>query len=499
MHKVFRSHWFYFALIIAISFVFRLYQIDIRPLHNDEAVNHLFLGDISRLGYYPYSHLNYHGPFYFYITFFLVSIFGDSELGLRLSSILMGVGLASLPLMLRGQLGWKFVYVSSVLLSISTSLFFFSRYAIHETSFVFLAVLLFFSLHLWLEHKNKKYFYIAVVSLAFFIATKETFIITIAVLGFCILVSYYNRIKEFFPGRVDVYWCIGILVFILIILFSGFFLNIYGIKEMFLAVPQWVGRNSSDTGHFKPWGYYFSIIFSSLPLDYLEEFGLKKTYWKAVKYPVEPQFIISLVLLVFTFKPLIKFNANSINRFGFISFLSTLLITGIYSFPVDYKAPWLIMSICAFWSLFLAWQIYYIIESKKFKCVAIVLLLTLVSTLASNIYYNFSFPYGANNPLSYVHTSKGALDLKSDIESYCDKNDKAKVLIAVNSYWPLPYYLRNSSCKIAYKQAKTYDSKKRDHDVVVLDKGIKTDDPAWATKYYRISDVQETMTWYRRR
>ncbi|MCB0340148.1 MAG: hypothetical protein KDD53_11115, partial [Bdellovibrionales bacterium] len=51
-----------------LAYVLRTYEIGLRPLHNDEGVNFYFLQEIGRLGYYPYSHENYHGPLYFYFT-----------------------------------------------------------------------------------------------------------------------------------------------------------------------------------------------------------------------------------------------------------------------------------------------------------------------------------------------------------------------------------------------------------------------------------------------
>ncbi len=79
------------ALIIIIATLFRCWMIDTRPLHSDEGVNFLFVQTTNREGYYPYSHVNYHGPLFFYLITWAVNLIGESEFGLRFIAILFGI------------------------------------------------------------------------------------------------------------------------------------------------------------------------------------------------------------------------------------------------------------------------------------------------------------------------------------------------------------------------------------------------------------------------
>ena len=120
---------FFLILIIVSAFLLRCYAIDLRPFHHDEGVNYHFLREMVNRGYYPYLHENYHGPFYFYFAQFIRWGYGDSELSIRMPSIIAGTGICLLPMFFLSR-GVLFVLVSALLLAISPSMIFHSRYAI---------------------------------------------------------------------------------------------------------------------------------------------------------------------------------------------------------------------------------------------------------------------------------------------------------------------------------------------------------------------------------
>ena len=113
-------------------------------------------------------------------------------------------------------------------------------------------------------------------------------------------------------------------------------------------------------------------------------------------------------------------------------------------------------------------------------------------------YYNFKMPFGPNNPFSYVHTSQGKMDLVAKIKRYWQKDPKAKVLIGVNAYWPLPYYLREKSKQLGYLKTKDVDAYKDEYKIIIVDKTVHWKNPGWEKKYYRLSDVQESNTYFKK-
>ena len=53
--------------------------------------------------------------------------------------------------------------------------------------------------------------------------------------------------------------------FLTVLSFSGGFRWPGGLREMLLAVPQWVSRNESDVGHHKPFWYYGKMFYEQEP------------------------------------------------------------------------------------------------------------------------------------------------------------------------------------------------------------------------------------------
>ena len=239
-----------FVFILAFALFVRVYDIDLRPLHNDEGVNYYFFNNIRSDGFYHYSHKNYHGPSYFYLSTWLTNpdMLGVSEFGMRSSAIFIGVASILLLLLLKPLQGRCFTLLAALLLASSSSLVFYSRYAIHESLLVFAGVWLGFSIYSWWKRSSVSAIYQAGVAGALLITTKETFIITLFNI-FCAYISLggYKRCWRAISSQWQhVLWSLLLLIMIVVVTFTGGFQWMEGLREMFLAVPQWVGRNTSD-------------------------------------------------------------------------------------------------------------------------------------------------------------------------------------------------------------------------------------------------------------
>lgn len=176
-----------FVLVLALAFFLRTYHIELRPLHSDEAVNFHFLVGIRETGVYRYSHENYHGPAYFLINYLMSELTGTSEYGLRSTSIFFGALLPLLLLPLKQVTGWFFILLSALLIAVSPSMVFYSRYAIHEMLFVFSTTWLAVETYLVFAQKQSSRIYFAALALALLCATKETYVITCASLFAAVL------------------------------------------------------------------------------------------------------------------------------------------------------------------------------------------------------------------------------------------------------------------------------------------------------------------------
>lgn len=476
-------------LILAIivgAFFLRTYEIQLRPLHHDEGVNFHFLKEISAKGYYEYSHLNYHGPLYFYISKLFLNIFGENELGLRLGSIVSGMVLVVLPFFIMESLGVGFALLTAAFLALSPSLVFHSRYAIHEMLFLLLSIWFAVANFKWFASGAKSDLYQIFISLALLIATKETFVITGAATLLGLLCAFGFR---HVGSQVLSNWARyggPFVAFTVLLLgsFSGGFQWFAGIHEMFLAVAQWISRGTGDVGHFKPFLFYTRVIqrtephllifyaislgaFLALILPKLKEAKVAQIFW-------QDQFLRFLIGL----------------SVGF------WLIYGL----VSYKTVWLIISQTGALILLMTRVFYltFVHSSRLSKAlIGIVIALSLGVSASNSIYFNFTEPYSQSHPYCYVHTSEGMLRLVSDIRKYQQTHLNSKILVGVNSYWPLPFYLKDYASLVAYQNIQGPQVYANTTDIIIADSTSTSQMPGWVRKYYRLSGVQESHTYFR--
>lgn len=506
-----------FVAVVVSTLWLRVHDIANRPLHNDEGVNYFFIEQLRDLGYYPYSHENYHGPSYFYLTGLVTALLGDAELGLRGSAILVGTLTVPLLLLLL-PFGRAFVLLSAVLFALSPSLTFYARYAIHETLFLFAGLGGGISLFRWLREERALWLYLGALFLGVFIATKETFIITLFSLGLATLSLGDWRAKAALVRAQwqHVCWAILLAVIVTFAFFTGLFRWMVGLREMLLAVPQWIGRGHGDTGHFKPFWYYGNMFLQAEPVVLLavllpgvalliQQFSSAGR--RAVVPPVGPAprknlkkrsvESASVESTATTVSP-----KRSSSDLLFIRYLSVWAVTSfvVYS-AVQYKTPWLIINLTAPLLLCSAWWSVRLSSASRPWRLAFVGVGVFACVLqgAKMAEYVFRMPYGNGNPFSYVHTTAGMVELMSDIERYWEKHPGAMVLIGVNGYWPLPYYVRNHKQLVHYVSSDDVHAYKDRYDILVMDRSVDWQDGGWARKYYRLSDVQESHTFFRRR
>jgi uncharacterized protein (TIGR03663 family) len=503
---------FVLVLILCTAIFLRVYSISDRPMHSDEGVNYHFVKQMMVEGYYHYSHKNYHGPSYFYFLYWVHSFFGSEELQHRLPAIISGVLVVLAPLLLTGVVSLGSLLTPMILLALSSSLVFYSRYSIHEMLLVFASFWFLFSSLRWLERKEERMLIQIGMSLALLISTKETFII----FGFALFVSLFTLYSpRYVFGLLFQHWFYflwGLFFFILITIafFSGFFQHSEGLRELFMGVEQWIGRGYSDKGHHKPYYYYANMMKTAEPLVLLVMvpfllyvfLGLKKIFYLFRREGFRTKTLIKVPSIWYA-----SFD-SSIDRVIFGSALVSLITFVVYSY-VPYKTPWLIVN-CTAPALFSLGL--FVSRISRYRNVYLLLVGSLSAiSIWYALKYNFmndSLPryvqpivssvgtYSNENPYSYVQTTGGMVEVVDDIVSYLEKNPDGKVLLSVRTYWPLPYYLREYARNVSYAK---YSRDKNDYTkygIMVLDKSVNIEDPLWDKKYFRLSGVQESHVYY---
>lgn len=196
-------HWLAAAVGLFIVFsVVWFSRLDMRPMHNDEGVNAMFVQKLITKGQYKYDPVNYHGPsFYFlyYLPTRAAALWRDgiskfsihSPSGLSVRVLRSGVALTGLLILLGCLLAYNWIGFSGaitafLLLATSCDFFFYSRYFIHETLFMFFALGIYLSFFAYRLVRRPLYLCLGWCSVSFFFCTKETSVVGLIVMGLSI-------------------------------------------------------------------------------------------------------------------------------------------------------------------------------------------------------------------------------------------------------------------------------------------------------------------------
>ena len=222
-----------FAGLALVALGLRLWELDGRTMHYDESLHvhyawRLATGD-------GYSHSPWmHGPFQVHLTALFFTLFSDSDFTARLAYALFGSALVALPYFLRTYLGRTGAVVTSVLLALSPSLLYFSRFGRNEILMAFLAMALLILMWRYLNEGKDRYLYMASAVLALAFATKETSYIVVAIFGVALLFMSLTEIVPLVLGRIKLSELRGAPAFLLLM--------------ATLTLPQWSAGASFPLG-----------------------------------------------------------------------------------------------------------------------------------------------------------------------------------------------------------------------------------------------------------
>jgi len=455
------NRWAALAWLLAVAgaLALRCPQLGVRPLHNDEGVNAVKLAALWERGEYRYDPHEYHGPTLHYLSLpFLwagpaktAAELSDAQL--RVVTVVFGVGLIALLLLLRDGLGGAATAWAAVFLAVSPAMVFYSRYFIHEMLLVFFTLLTLAAG--WRYARSRKFIWAALVgaSIGLMFATKETFVLTLAALFIALLATrIWNQWRVRRVGSVNqsaaprsplARWTprarhVGVAIIagglFWLLLFSSFFSNPAGLADSITTYLPWLSRAGGDSPHIHPWNFY-----------------LERLLWfHPVKSPVWSEAVIA-VLAVCGAAAAFCSNSTLVSRPGLARFLVfyTAALTAIYS-VISYKTPWCLLN---FWLGVIllagigAAALLQLCRNRVTQFLLISLLAVGVLHLALQSWLlSQRFPSDLRNPYVYSQTSPHARELVARVEAIArvapEGLGTVVKVIAPESYWPLPWYLR---------------------------------------------------------
>ncbi len=156
-----------FILILILTIFLRFWTLDLKLLHHDEAIHSWFSYELLTKGTWMYDP-SYHGPFLYYVTAGMFSIFGDSDLVARLLPALFGTLLNSLVYCIYriGYINKKQTLLACLFIALSPDMVYFSRFLRHDIFMLFFTFLLLVAILYYFERGQIRFAIIAAVAMA---------------------------------------------------------------------------------------------------------------------------------------------------------------------------------------------------------------------------------------------------------------------------------------------------------------------------------------------
>ncbi|PWT90289.1 MAG: hypothetical protein C5B55_09955 [Blastocatellia bacterium] len=454
--------WIGVVAILCLGAVLRLYNLNLVPLHHDEGVNGNFLVRLVRENIYHYDPANYHGPTLYYfaaiipwVTKLLFGAAARDEYGLttfniRLIPALFGLGTIALIFCLRRRLGTVATLSAALFVAVSPGAVYLSRYFIHETQFVFFTLGIVVAGLRFYDERRPHHLILAFVSAALLFATKETAMISAAVLFLAlVLTNIYKRlvkrsrvstkqrkktqteaglgltelVEEIGGTSTLLLWILlGSVLFVAIniVFYSSFFSNYpQGIYDSLKTFDFWTKTGKAQHVH-PPVTYIHWLVFQEAPLLFLGAIG-------AVFAVLKPK-----------------------NSFALFSAMWAFGLIAAYSL-VPYKTPWLQLNFIIPLAIIAGYavQTFYQLDLNQLRFAVTVVVIAIGISFYQTIDLNF-FNYDNDSEYYvyvYAHTKRDTVQLVNEIDKLAQQNQKNLTGITIVSpdYWPLPWYLRNYS------------------------------------------------------
>ena len=439
-----------FLLIVILTIFVRFWQLDLKLLHHDEAIHSWFSYELLTKGTWIYDP-SYHGPFLYFVTAGMFSLFGDSDLVARLLPSLFGTLLIPLVYCIYriGYIDKKQTLFAALFLAISPDMVYFSRFLRHDIFMLFFTFLLLVAILYYFEYGHTRFAIIAAIAMGGALCCKEEMPVIILIFAsFFIYEIWRGKFTLPYEWKYDLILGAFLVLVIMSTMYSAFGAHIdtlvgqnfaLNTTGWYQAVEHWVAmHNEQRLGG--PWYFYIPLyLLYELPILILAIIGTIQFLGKGLT----PSFLIKRL------KNRIKYRNNGLPtaELAAISLLQLKNQKAVYSKSDEFFRfciYWMIL-VMAFYAYFGEKVPWLIIPQLLPMCFVAVYKLNwqkMVFAFAGCIFlvlitWHVAFiPVDINEPIVQVQNSE---DLR-DVMQLIDTSDH--VVVASTDYWPLPWYYR---------------------------------------------------------
>lgn len=278
-------HWelFAFGTLVLVGFVLRIWGVGGRAMHHDESLHAYYAWQFFVGRGYSYNPLM-HGPLQFEVVPVFYLLFGVGEFAARFLAVVLGTVLIALPYFLRHHLSRPGALLASLMLAVSPSLVYFSRFIRDDIYLACFALLLFICVVGYLETHKLRYLYLGSATMALAMASMEAAYLLFFIFGTFII---FEAVREYLSARqgpvitafkatsLDA-WLTAVSIFVVltVLFYSTFFTNPYGIwdtrygfkgltnpnrQDILGGLTYWQAQHAVQRGG-QPWFYYLLVL-----------------------------------------------------------------------------------------------------------------------------------------------------------------------------------------------------------------------------------------------
>jgi len=200
--RAFRLNWekALYIVLISLALLTRLWGIGDRVQSHDESLHTKYSWDLYVGNGFRHTPLM-HGPFLFHATALSYYIFGDNDTSARVVVALLGVAIVAFPWLLRRWLGRAGALVTSLLLLISPSIAYYSRYIRHDIPVIVWFLIALLGAISYLQEGRERWLAVMAGGVALMFCTKEVSFIYSAILGVFLVLAVLVRAALRADGR----------------------------------------------------------------------------------------------------------------------------------------------------------------------------------------------------------------------------------------------------------------------------------------------------------
>lgn len=233
--------------ILVAAVISRFYDVGARAMSHDESLHVVYSLDLYRKGIYEHNPMM-HGPFLFHFNALIYGLFGVTDATSRFMPALLGIGTVMMAWPFRRWLGRTGALMIGVLILVSPSLLFHSRYIRNDIYIAFFAMLWVYGMFRYLEQRELRWLYVMISGMALGFIAKENQFMTGAVFGvFTAGLAAWQWLRQGIALTRNPFSDLSVLMLTLVLPFTAPVFYMVGEFALDWEHINWNGFNPTDT------------------------------------------------------------------------------------------------------------------------------------------------------------------------------------------------------------------------------------------------------------